>query len=149
MGRFTEHAMEADSISMAYAEFNIGINDEEYEDPRNPSIVDTKTLMLDYLEPRMRRGDMRLAVSITPIHWYEAGYTGNSNSERRGIHVLCRLGDCEWHGNGVDHERYFKLWRGEILEFVKGLMTHLRQNEAKIYFRGVNEEIVILESTWY
>ena len=121
MGKFTEHAMKADSISMAYAEFNIGINDEEYEDPNNPGTVDTKTLLRDYLEPRMRRG----------------------------IHVLCRLGDCEWHGNGVDHERYFKLWRGEILEFVKGLMTHLRQNEAKVYFRGVNEEIVILESTWY
>lgn len=28
MGRFIEHAMKADSISMAYAEFNIGINDE-------------------------------------------------------------------------------------------------------------------------
>lgn len=143
---FHVHSMDTKmDIAMEQAEFIIGVNDEELEDPNNPSSVNVTALLSDFLEQRLHRGDMRLSVSIESTHWYDRHYSSNRNTARRGVKITCNLGDCDWEGQSVDHECYYRLWKEAIIEVAESLMTYLSQERAKIYFRGDRKSISIIE----
>lgn len=147
---FHIHAIEAKKdIAMEYAEFIIGVNDDELEDPNNPSQVNITALLTEFLEQRLRHGDMRLGARLESVHWYEYGYSSNKNTARRGIKVTCNLGDSDWGGPCVDHESYYRLWRETVLEVVKSLMIYLSQTKVKVYFRGDRKEITIVDKSYY
>ena len=147
---FHIHTIEAKKdIAMEYAEFIIGVNDDELEDPNNPSQVNITALLTDFLEQRLRHGDMRLGARLESVHWYEYGYSSNKNTARRVVKVTCNLGDSDWGGPCVDHESYYRLWRETVLEVVKSLMIYLSQTKVKVYFRGNRKEITIVDKSYY
>ena len=128
------------NISTCYAEFEIGINDEELEDPSNPAVANT-TAIMEYLKPRLHRGDMRLGVAIMPASYYVFNYTSFANRACRAIHVRCNLSDCEWEGMKLSEEQFYGTWRQTVLEIAQCLMTFLSQEDIKVYFRGPRESI--------
>ena len=147
--KFHIHEIETKmDIAMEQAEFIIGVNDEELEDPNNPSSVNVTALLVDFLEQRLRRGDMRLSVSIESTHWYDRNYVGKKNTACRGVKITCNLGDCEWEGPCTDHECYYRFWKEAVLDVAKSLMTYLSQDRAKVYFRGKRNSISIIQKDY-
>ena len=133
-------------ISTCFAEFSIGVNDGELEDPSNPALVNA-TAIMEYIEPRLHRGDMRLGITIIPANWFVFNYTSYANKARRAIHVICNLGDCDWEGHKIDNEQRYGIWKQCVLEIAQSLMTFLSQDDAKIYFHGSKESSYIINKT--
>lgn len=127
-------------VSMCYAEFDIGVNDDELEDPNNPAYVNIVAIM-EYLQPRLRRGDMRLGVTIMPASSYVYNFTSFANKAWRAIHVTCNLDDCIWEGNKISDEQRYGIWRQSVIEVIRCLMTFLSQEDAKVHFRGPRESV--------
>ena len=120
------------SVSACFAEFSIGVNDGELEDPSNPALVNA-TAIMEYIEPR-------LGITIIPANWFVFNYTSYANKARRAIHVICNLGDCDWEGRKISDEERLGIWRQCVLEIAQSLMTFLSQDDTKVYFRGTEKD---------
>ena len=133
-------------LNMCYAEFILGVNDDEFEDPASSCGVNTEEIMLDMVR-RLRYSDMHMSLTLEPVHWYVRGFTHVDNTRRRGVKATCNFADCFWEGRPVTNEQdIYDLWRRKVIELCKSLMAYLHQTRARIYFRGTHEGIVEVEA---